>query len=135
MNKRPIRKHKVPLVHPAAGRTEEFAENFRRIYAGALADHRSLGCGQGVYYVRVLAPLVVTDDGVGLDLYDSRIVTMLAGVLSGLVLPAGTGTGDILYWDASAGKWRPLAFATGSYQVLQRKSDGTLGWDYVRAHG
>lgn len=49
-------------------------------------------------------------------------------------LPSGTADYDVLYWDHTAGQWKVLAFADADYKVLQRKSDDTLGWDYVKAH-
>lgn len=53
-------------------------------------------------------------------------------VASGLL--DGTADYDILYWDNTDEEWKVLAFAGSDYQVLQRKADDTLGWDYVRAH-
>jgi hypothetical protein len=81
MADRPQRKPIVPLVNPAASAPAELAENFRRIYAGALADHRSLGAGAGVYAAKVVAPLVVTDDGIALDWTDPRIYQVLADLI------------------------------------------------------
>jgi hypothetical protein len=90
MTARPDRKATLPLLNPAARLPEELAENFRRVYAGALADHRSLEGGGGVYAVRVLPPLKVTDEGLALDLGDPQLIQYV----SGLVEAAPGGGGD-----------------------------------------
>jgi hypothetical protein len=81
MTDRPQRRPVVPLINPAAAAPAELAENFRRIYAGALADHRSIEAAQGVYAVRAVAPLEVTDEGVGLNWHDPRIFEVLADLI------------------------------------------------------
>jgi len=81
MSDRAARRPLAPIVNPAAA-GGQFTENFRRIYFGGLADNRSLGGGQGIYHVRVLAPLEVTDEGVGLNMHDARMYTMLAGMIN-----------------------------------------------------
>ena len=50
----------------------------------------------------------------------------------GAALPDGTAIYQILYWTGS--EWALLDFAYAAYMVLQRKTDDTLGWDFVRAH-
>ena len=47
---------------------------------------------------------------------------------------AGTADYDILYWKVATKEWKLLPFADAAYKVLQRKADGTLGWDWVRGH-
>ena len=87
MTNRPERKPLLPLVNPSAKTPEELAENLRRIYAGALADHRSIEAGEGVYAVRVLAPLEVTDEGVGFNWHDPIVFAVLRDLIgdTGLV--------------------------------------------------
>lgn len=82
MTDRPQRKAVVPLLNPAASLPAEWAENFRRIYAGALADHRSIQAGAGVYAARVVAPLIVTDDGIALDWTDPRVFQVLSDLVA-----------------------------------------------------
>lgn len=89
MTARPQRKAMSPLLNPAARLPEELAENFRRVYAGALADHRSLEGGAGVYAVRVLPPLKVTDEGLALDLADPRLIQYVTDLAE-----AAPGEGD-----------------------------------------
>jgi hypothetical protein len=84
MNDRPQRKPEVPLINPAATAGRELAENFRLIYAGALADHRSIEAGGGIYAVRAVAPLEVTDDGVGLNWQDPRVYQVMGDLLLNL---------------------------------------------------
>ena len=87
MSSRPQRNPLVPLVNPSAKTPEELAESLRRIYAGALADHRSIEAGEGVYAVRVLAPLEVTDEGVGFNWHDPIVFGVLRDLIgdTGLV--------------------------------------------------
>jgi hypothetical protein len=49
-------------------------------------------------------------------------------------LPPGTTQNQMLYWDVAAAEWKLLAPPASAYMVLQRKSDGTLGWDWPRVH-
>ena len=68
-------------------------------------------------------------------------------------LPAGTTTGDILYWDEDENVWKKLAAPAGpavlafdatnklhwallknDCEVPQRKADDTVDGDYVRYH-
>ncbi|HUX15564.1 MAG TPA: hypothetical protein VMW52_03775 [Phycisphaerae bacterium] len=47
-------------------------------------------------------------------------------------LPAGDATNQMLYWDNGTEEWKLLTAPDASYKVLQRKSDGTLHWDYPK---
>ena len=50
-------------------------------------------------------------------------------------VPSGTADWDLLVWDQTTDKaWEVLVKADADYKVLQRKSDDSIGWDWVRAH-
>lgn len=67
--------------------------------------------------------------------YDSDESCNVHGVLLGSASnPHGTNDYDILYWDETDEEWKVLEFTSDDYKVLQRKSDYSLGWDWVRAH-
>lgn len=90
MTTRPARTRARPLINPAAGTPREFAENFRLIYAGSLADHRTIEAAGGVYAVRVVGPLEVTDNGIGFNWQDPRVFQVISDMVlnsaaSGLV--------------------------------------------------
>jgi hypothetical protein len=63
----------------------ELVRNTRLVYNGALADQRSIGCGNGNYHVRVVSPLIVTEQGVAINLSDP----VLGGIAARL--PSGDG--------------------------------------------
>ena len=62
----------LPKIMKAARTLADLAGNWRLVWAGALADNRSLRGRDGEYRVAVLPPLQVTDDGVAIDLRDER---------------------------------------------------------------
>lgn len=47
-------------------------------------------------------------------------------------MPDGTNMYDTLYWHTNGLTWVILPFATTNCMVLQRKQDGTLGYDWTR---
>ena len=49
-------------------------------------------------------------------------------------VPDGENENEMLYWDDTNGIWTLLDAPDADYKVLQRKSDDTIGWDWVRAH-
>jgi hypothetical protein len=81
MTTRPDRNPLVPLINPSAATAPEVAENFRRIYAGSLADQRSIEAAGGVYAVRAAAPLEVTDEGIALNWQDPRVYEVVGGLV------------------------------------------------------
>ena len=113
---RPPRRRTVPLVPPSAPMAvpETWAE-FRHAFpawmarvdrslalisAGALADHRGLTAGGGVYAPRVQPPLEVTDEGIILNPQHPRFsmeVRRLTEESSGVPI------GGIIIWAGSLG--------------------------------
>ena len=70
MMKRPDRIPRTTIISPVVSALWEHVGNWQVVYAGGLADHRALEGAQGVYTVKVLPPLRVTDDGIAIDLTD-----------------------------------------------------------------
>jgi hypothetical protein len=69
---RPPRDARLPLTPAAAGDASQLQRAVRLIYAGSLADGRTLEARDGVYAVRLAPPLVASDAGVAIDLSDPR---------------------------------------------------------------
>jgi hypothetical protein len=91
MPTRPRRKPVVPIINPAAVSPADLAENFRRVYAGALADGRSLWAGAGVYAAQVVPPLVVTDQGIALDWTDPHVYQVISDLIGDRIAHGPTG--------------------------------------------
>ncbi|MFH0982822.1 MAG: hypothetical protein V2A79_14970 [Planctomycetota bacterium] len=61
-----------PIIQQAAETLSEVARNMAGVYDGWLADERALTGNAGVYSVKVVSPLVLTDDGIALDMTDPQ---------------------------------------------------------------
>lgn len=70
----------VAKIMRSAMKEQDFQHNWRLVWSGALADERSLTCNNGRYEARVTQPLVVTDDGIGIDLEDYKLRRMVGSV-------------------------------------------------------
>ena len=58
------------------------------------------------------------------------------GVLIGPVgvIPSGTAENQVLRWNNTTKLWVVVAPPDTNYKILQRKADGSIGWDWGRGH-
>jgi len=73
-----------------------------------------------------------------LELVEGANIDLTAGVQSRTVsgesgVPDPSAINDVLV-SADGSTWSVLAGPDADYKVLQRKSDDSVGWDWVRAH-
>jgi len=129
-----------PRLHAAARTPEELAHNNRVIYAGGLADHRALSGRGGVYTARTVPPLIVTDDGIAIDLTDPRWRVLFPAMVLGEAGPQdvtrATGTAGTAMWAAREDHaHRHMALPTGeelSTQYLTWMQEATATGGVLR---
>ena len=145
---RPQRLHKGPTITTAIATFEDVAYNFQIIQSGGLADGRSLEGRQGVYAVKVVPPLAITDNGIVLNMHDLAFGWQLQYVIAALDLDAKAhdllngavhgdtvahvgALGDLVYF--TAGGWDGLAIVAGG--VLIEAGGGIPAWLAPGANG
>jgi len=145
---RPQRLHKGPTITTAIATFEDVAYNFQIIQSGGLADGRSLEGRQGVYAVKVVPPLAITDNGIVLNMHDLAFGWQLQYVIAALDMDAKAhdllngavhgdtvahvgALGDLVYF--TAGGWDGLAIVAGG--VLIEAGGGIPAWLAPGANG
>lgn len=118
----------IPLFGDVQGALDVLARNMRIMWAGGLADMRSLVGAQGRYSVQVQEPLYISEDGVGINLDSPTLVQRI----SQNTWPSGEN-GDILYHNGTA--WTTLSgpASDGTFWLKCVRSDagGTYTFSWV----